>query len=144
VSQTERDVLKNYLDNGGFLIGDAICEDRAFEESFQREMGIVTGKPLENLPANHRLLTGEGFEGFNIQTVRMIDPDQSGENIDSATRRIMPRLQYVKVDRRVAVLFSPLDLSCALESKHSLQCRGYVREDAARIGINMILFARLQ
>ncbi|MFK7734979.1 MAG: DUF4159 domain-containing protein [Pirellulaceae bacterium] len=144
LSQTERDVLKNYLDNGGFLIGDAICADRAFAESFQREMEIITGKPLENLPANHRLLTGDGFQGFNIQTVRMIDPDQSGENIDSATRRIMPRLQYAKVDRRVAVLFSPLDLSCALESKHSLQCRGYVREDAARIGINMILFARLQ
>ncbi|MGN6135468.1 MAG: DUF4159 domain-containing protein [Aureliella sp.] len=44
----------------------------------------------------------------------------------------------------MAVVFSPLDMSCALESRHSLQCRGYLREDAARIGINIILFALQQ
>jgi len=27
-----------------------------------------------------------------------------------------------------------------MESKHSMQCRGYVRDDAFHIGINMILF----
>jgi hypothetical protein len=41
------------------------------------------------------------------------------------------------------VLFSPNDLSCAMESKHSLQCKGYVREDAFRIGVNMLLYSQL-
>jgi hypothetical protein len=31
-----------------------------------------------------------------------------------------------------------------MESKHSLQCRGYTRDDAFRIGINMILYSQLQ
>ncbi|MFN3192607.1 MAG: DUF4159 domain-containing protein [Aureliella sp.] len=144
LSQGERDALKSYLENGGFLIADSICADDSFTESFRREMELITGSPMEPLPPSHRLLSGEGFQGFNIRSVRVIDPDRSGDNILAATRRIAPRLEFARVDRQVAVIFSPLDLSCALESKHSLQCRGYVREDAARIGINIILYALLE
>jgi len=32
-------------------------------------------------------------------------------------------------------------LSCALEKHDSLECRGYTREDAARIGLNVLLYA---
>jgi len=39
------------------------------------------------------------------------------------------------------VLFSPLDLSCALENHASPDCNGYTSEDAARIGINVILYS---
>jgi len=39
------------------------------------------------------------------------------------------------------VIFSPYDLSCALENQASIECRGYVREDAAKIGINCLLYA---
>ena len=41
------------------------------------------------------------------------------------------------------MLSSPNDLSCEMESTHSLQCRGYVREDAFRIGVNFILYAQM-
>jgi hypothetical protein len=39
------------------------------------------------------------------------------------------------------VVFSPYDLSCALENQTSISCRSYVREDAARMGMNLILYA---
>ena len=37
--------------------------------------------------------------------------------------------------------FSPLDLICALENHASPDCNGYTSEDAARIGINVILYS---
>ena len=42
-------------------------------------------------------------------------------------------------DRR-CVFFSPYDVSCVLEKKDSLECCGYVREDAGRIGLNVVLY----
>ena len=45
---------------------------------------------------------------------------------------------------RVVAIFSPFDISCALESRGANQCRGYVSQDAAKIGVNMILYALLQ
>ena len=37
--------------------------------------------------------------------------------------------------------FSPYDLSCALEKENSPDCPGYTREDAARIGLNVVLYS---
>jgi hypothetical protein len=41
-------------------------------------------------------------------------------------------------------VFSQYDLSCALEKRDSLECRGYVREDAAKIGLNVVLYSLQQ
>lgn len=143
LTELQRNALRDYLKNGGFLFADAICADEAFATSFRREIGLVLNQPLASLPDSHPLLTRD-YYGFDIRQVSVIDPDLSGDSIVASQRRIAPRLEEGRVDNRIAVVFSPLDLSCALESRHSLQCHGYIREDAARIGINIILFALQQ
>ena len=143
-TEPQREVLKNYLDNGGFIFCDAICADQQFADSFRQEMRLILGEPLARLPAGSQgkhPIFSKNFSGFDLNRVSVIDPDRSGDNIVSATRLQPPLLEAGKVRGRIAVIFSPLDLSCALESKHSLQCHGYVREDAARIGINVLLYA---
>jgi hypothetical protein len=35
-------------------------------------------------------------------------------------------------------------LSCALENQSSLECKGYTKEDAAKIGVNIVLYALQQ
>jgi prenyltransferase beta subunit len=140
LTELQRQALREYFGNGGFLFADAICADEAFAASFRREMALILEEPLVNLPESHPLLSRD-FYGFDIRRVSVIDPDLSGDSIVSSQRRIAPRLEVGKAGNRMAVVFSPLDLSCALESRHSLQCRGYIREDAARIGINVIMFA---
>ena len=45
---------------------------------------------------------------------------------------------------RYGVIFSEFDLSSALEKHDSLDCRGYTREDAARLGINVLRYAMQQ
>lgn len=143
LTEVQRRTLQNYFQNGGFLFADSICADEQFTESFRREMQLVTGQELGVLENAHPLFS-DAFYGFNLRDVQVIDPDRSGEAMVSALRRMPPRLEVARVENRIAVAFSPLDLSCALESRHSLQCRGYIREDAARIGINVILFAMQQ
>jgi hypothetical protein len=56
-------------------------------------------------------------------------------------RDVPPELEGLKVGEVYGVIFSRYDLSCALESHESPQCTGYSREDAARIGINVVLYS---
>jgi hypothetical protein len=141
----ERLALKTYLERGGFLFADAICANSVFAESFRKEMALIApDKPLQPLPATHPLLTEE-FTGFDIRQVTLIDPLQRGTGgVVAQKQDTTPQLEYLTWDDHVAVVFSPLDLSCALESQQSLQCKGYTRDDAAKIGINIILYAMLQ
>jgi hypothetical protein len=48
------------------------------------------------------------------------------------------------VDGRLAVVFSPYDISCAMENAASLDCKGYVSTDAARLVVNIVMFALQQ
>ncbi len=64
---------------------------------------------------------------------------------DQATlRRVPPELEGIKLDDRWAVIFSPYDISCALEKHGTLECQGYTREDAGRIGLNVLLYSLQQ
>ncbi|GAB5402893.1 MAG: DUF4159 domain-containing protein [Aureliella sp.] len=140
LSEAQRLAIKEYLKNDGFILASAICGDKEFADSFRDEMAAILGSPLSQLDRQDKMLT-QAYGGFDVRQVKLIDPDRSGDTILSAQRMITPRLEVGKTDRRVCVVFSPLDISCALESRHSLQCKGYVREDAARLGINVLLFA---
>jgi hypothetical protein len=51
-----------------------------------------------------------------------------------------PQLESIKIDDRHAIIFSPHDLSCSLEGP-APQCEGYTRQDAARISLNVLLYA---
>ena len=53
-------------------------------------------------------------------------------------------MKGVRFGDRYGVIFSEFDLSCALEKHDSLECRGYTREDAARIGLNVLRYGMQQ
>ncbi len=142
LTESQRSALRTYLNNGGFLFADAICSDEQFANSFRREMEVILGSGLRSVESNHPLLRGGNYKGFDLEQVTMIDPKrQTGGR---ATFRTAPKLEFAPIEDRVAIVFSPYDISCALESRHSLQCFGYVRDDAARLGINVVLFGLQQ
>ena len=60
----------------------------------------------------------------------------------SQVREGEPVLEGVKLGDRWAVIFSPYDISCALENRESLECEGYTRKDAARIDFDDDLIYR--
>jgi hypothetical protein len=136
----QRETLRRFIDRGGLIFGTAICGNEAFAEAFRREIQLVLGDRLRTMPADHPMLSSEYF-GYNIQAVsiRQISRGASGQQIRRRTSP--PLLEFAEVDDLVAVVFSPLDVSCALESQNSVQCPGYNTEDAAKIVTNVIQLA---
>jgi hypothetical protein len=145
-TEEERKRLKTYLERGGMLFVDSICASPAFTNSLREEMAaIFAAKKLERIPADDPLLTTK-YGGFDLHLVSRREPQNRKENapVTAATKSAPPELEGIKFDDRWGVIFSPFDLSCALEKRDSLECRGYLREDAARIGINVILYSLQQ
>jgi hypothetical protein len=144
-SEAEQKGLRRHFENGGVVLGDAICGSEDFAASVKLEFGkLFPDATWKTLPPDHPLLLKDGPSGFDLRNVSLIDPEAGGTDLNAAKREGPAEIDALEWNQRIIVLFSPNDLSCALESKHSLQCRGYIREDAYRIGINMILYSLLQ
>ena len=96
---------------------------------------------LERVPEGDDLFT-PAYGGFDVSEVTRRDPEPSAQGgLNVQLRTVSPDLEAIRVADRYAVIFSPYDLSCALERHESLECRGYVREDAARIAIHIVLYS---
>ena len=143
LSDEERKALREFLERGGTLLADAICASDAFAAAFRREMQqVFPEESLQRIPPDDPLLTDE-LGGYSLGTVVRRDPLAAGEDAPLAARQreVPPELEGIQIEGRWAVVFSPLDLSCALEAHESLQCRGYTREDAARIALNVLVYS---
>jgi hypothetical protein len=131
------------LERGGMLFADAICSSREFTEAFNREMtAIFPDHKLERIPPSHPLFTPE-FGGDDLSIVSRREPQRAAADgpLRSQVREGEPYLEGIKLGDRYAVLYSPYDISCALENHESLECEGYTRKDAARIGLNALLYS---
>ncbi|MGI9470014.1 MAG: DUF4159 domain-containing protein [Rubripirellula sp.] len=137
----EREAIREYVENGGVILGSAVCGSKPFADAFRREIAkTLPEAPLNVLPAEHPALASTG--GFDIRGVTIRTPMEGGREI---SKRVGPPvLEIASVDNVIGVFFSPLDLSCALESPNSVQCPGYSTEDAAKIVANLVLFALQQ
>jgi hypothetical protein len=146
----EREQLRAYLsdERGGTLFADAICANKAFADSFRREMKeIFPNSPLEPIPLDHEMFS-DAFGGYDLSAVARREPQAlvDGERSEARIRRGPPELEGIKVgsDGRYAVIFSKYDLSCALEKHDSVECEGYIRTDAEKIAINVLYYSLLK
>ncbi len=142
----QRNALAMYLRRGGFLFGDAICASPEFAAALRREIkSAVPEAEFVRVPFDHPLLRRD-FGGKDLPTVTLRDPQLRAGNdpLKAKLTKIRPLLEAIEIDGRLAVVFSPYDISCALENHASLDCKGYITEDAAALGTNIILFALQQ
>jgi hypothetical protein len=145
-SPMERKSLATYLKRGGCLFGDAICASSQFAAAFRREIkAALPEAKFERLPAGHPIFTNE-FRGYDLSTVTLRDPQvHTGDDpLKAKLTKAKPLLEAVEIDGRLAVVFSPYDISCAMENHASMECKGYIKADAARIGVNVVLYALQQ
>jgi len=142
LTPAERKQLREYLERGGMLFADAICSSREFRESFATEMAeLFPQHKLERIPVDNPIFTPE-FGGNDLSSVERRQPaERGGGTLRTIVRPGEPYLEGIRVGDRYAVIFSPYDLSCALENHASLDCEGYTRADAARIGLNVLLYS---
>jgi hypothetical protein len=143
LTDLERRQLKTYLERGGLLFVDSICASREFADAMRKELAaIFPDRPLVRIPPKDPLFT-PAFGGFDLSTVtrRLPELRDPKEPLKAALRPGPPMLEGIRLGDRWGVIFSPLDLSCALERQDSMECAGYVRDDAARIGVNVVLYS---
>ncbi len=139
----ERENLRTYLERGGMVFADAICSNQAFADAFIRELQtIFPDKALERIPLTHPLFSS-AFGGDDITSVSLRKPQQpsGGQRLAATVQPAEPVLQGLKLGDRYAVVFSPYDVSCALEGHETLECEGYAVADAARIALNVLLYS---
>ena len=136
-TEEERLALKTYLEVGGFIFADSICSSKEFTESFREEMANILGQSLKPIPANHPIWNDRNFL-FKIDSVTLRRKRGDTGKFDEV--KGPPELEGHTINDRLAVIFSPHDLSCAMESSTVSQCDGYIRDDAERIGVNVLLY----
>ena len=137
LTEEERESLKIYLQLGGFLFADSICSSEDFTKSFRSEMQKIFGEDLKPIPPTHPIWTGRELV-HNIQSVTL--RKKRGETGKYDEIEGPPDLEGYEVDGRLVVVFSQHDLSCAMESVTVSQCDGYKRDDAEKIGVNVLLY----
>ncbi|MGA2030787.1 MAG: DUF4159 domain-containing protein [Thermoguttaceae bacterium] len=145
LTDKERKQLRTYVERGGILFADSICASKAFTKSFHSEMEIIFPGPSESLkpiPVDDPIWSTK-YGGFDLSLVSRRDPQPGGGDgpLKAAVRKVPPELEGVRLGDHYGVIFSKFDLSCALEKHDSLECRGYTREDAARIGLNVLMYS---
>ena len=141
LTPAERAGLKEFVARGGTILADAICGNREFTDSLRKELGVIFPETqLTPIPADDRLFTTE-FGGYDLSKVTRQRPASADGTAKSASEtHAHPQLESIKIDDRHVIIFSPYDLSCALEGP-APQCEGYSRKDAARISLNVLLYA---
>ena len=143
-TEQERKLLATYLNNGGTLFADAICGSKAFATSFRSEISQVLPKmELVKVPAKDPLYTKRFLGKTNLQSTSKKEPYRADDGTIK-TRTVNagpPTLEGIKHKGRWIVLFSPLDVSCALEKSGAIDCRGYSAQDAARIALTVIMYS---
>ena len=138
----ERAALRLYLERGGTILADAVCGNEEFTASFRGEMAhILPHTPMEPIPPDAPVWTA-ALGGFDLArtTRREVIGTRPDGALDIRETVGPPLIEAVSIEGKYRVFFSSYDLSCALEKADSIGCRGYQRNDAARIALNIVLY----
>ena len=140
-SEAQRADLKQWIDVGGFLFADSICGSTAFANAFRQEIAeMYPDGEWKDIPAEHEIWT-DRFDGYNLDKVTLREPVRGDEGLNYRQQKVPPQLEGLFIDGRIVVILSKYDLSCAMESASASQCKGYLKEDAAKIGVNVLMYA---
>jgi hypothetical protein len=135
LSAAEKSALIAYLRRGGFLFAEACCGRQGFDAGFRKLMSeALPGVSPERIATSHPLF--QGRPGFTIEHVKYKDAVRR-ESPEMAA----PELWGWSIDGRLAVVYSPYSIGCAIDGHACFNCRGVEGEDAGKLAANVILYA---
>jgi len=142
-AEGEHQKLRTHLERGGFLFANAICSAEPFAASFRAEMKkVFPNAEWQRIPLSDPIFS-DNYGGFRIDSLEVRMPERAPEQTRTVTRNVQPELYGIRSpdDDRWLVVFSPNDVSCALEKTNSLECRGFSQRSAQQLAANVILYA---
>lgn len=130
---TPRDIelLREYIQQGGFIFAECCCGSAEFNEGFRdlvRQLYPESEAKLRKLPADHPVFRSE----YNL--------------IDAQTNEPSAELWGVDVGCRTSIIYSPHDLSCLWDKSTSFNVPKRRREldamitKANRVGTNVVAY----
>ncbi|MCA9164362.1 MAG: DUF4159 domain-containing protein, partial [Planctomycetales bacterium] len=132
LSAREKDNLRLYIENGGFIFAEANdgngCDGQAFDRSFRALMAELFNSPLRKLPPDHSVWFAE----------QPIDPDALPSGL---------WLYGVEACCRTSVVYCPRSLSCFWELSRGSRDTPYSEhvnrqiEACVKIGVNVLAYA---
>jgi hypothetical protein len=123
LSGAEKELLREFVENGGFIMADACCGREEFDRGFRALMDeLFPQAPLKPLPPQHPIWTAAGPK-FAVL------PNQ-----------FKPEAQLFGVEKgcKTVVVYSPRDLSCWWESNQHDKGEGAL---AFKLAANIIAYA---
>jgi hypothetical protein len=116
LSDAEEQVLKEYIEQGGFLLGEACCGRPDFDRGFRDLMKrLFPDTPLKPLPPEHPLWRAHA----------LVPPGEF-------------KLEGIERGCKTVVVYSPQDMSCLWEAGPQKNARSQL---AFRLGGNIIAYA---
>lgn len=124
----ERENLKRYLQNGGFLLASASCSNQPWSAAFEREIRSLFGNDaLKDIPADHEIFR-------TIFTVKDMKLSHSGP---------APVLRGITHNGKIVVVFSPEGLNDSSHAENCCCCGGNEIQNAMEINANILAYALL-
>ena len=127
-TRNERENLKRYLENGGFLLASAGCSNEDWDRSFRREMTSVFGAgALKPIPMDHAVFHCV----HQVQELRLHRP------ADEA------RLLGLEVQGKLVCVYSPHGLNDTEHAEGCCCCGGNEIENSLEVNVNILVYALL-
>ncbi|MFA7233978.1 MAG: DUF4159 domain-containing protein [Terrimicrobiaceae bacterium] len=124
----ERENLKRYLENGGFLLASAGCSSKNFDEAFRREMrAVFPGKEWKPLPKDSPI----------FRTVYKID------RLDLKAPAEEPGLLAMERGGKIVAVYSPHGLNNTANSPGCCCCGGNEIKNSLEMNVNILAYALL-
>ena len=137
LNQEEINMLRLYLQSGGFLFAESCCGRKGFDQSFRKLMRMVLpGTQLKRVPTDSVL-----FREPNRITQVGLTPSLMQE-FGSAS--VPPYLEAVELDGHYAVLYSRFGLAGGWEMSQSPYARGCNNASAIKLGQNILMYSVTQ
>ena len=122
----ERNNLRRYLENGGFVLASPGCSDQAWNKAFAREIQLaLPAYGLKQIPMSHEL-----FSTVNKITSLTVKGRSTS-------------LQGISINGRLAMVYSPEGLNDASNAQGCCCCGGAEISQSREINVNAIAYSLL-
>jgi hypothetical protein len=154
LSETEQSMLREYLERGGFMLADDCL---GFDYAFRREISkVFPDNSLKPIPLDHSVYRSffqlkmpgkwDNKEDSPLFDTAIKHNYMSTHGLNSSTiwggdKEVRPWHEGIFINDRLALLYNMNDLGCAWEGHPCYPYGEAQREEAFKMGINIVVYA---